>query len=167
MIDTVGGVVALGPGIDLDLGAIAKGDAADRACQILAPVAPCLVNVGGDIAVGGRRPASWPVGLATPGEQIVLELTRGALATSGTDRRRWRRAGEDVHHAICPGSGRSAATDVLRATAVAASGAEADALATALVVAGYEDAGELARRWGVPAVVVAVDGRCQRVGGLR
>ncbi len=168
VLDTGWGWAALGPGVDLDLGAIAKGDAADRACAILSEAGPCLVNAGGDlVASGPRAEGAWPVGLQTPGGELVLNLERGALATSGTDRRRWERGGRTFHHAIEPRLGRSAPTDLVRATAVAATGAEADALATALLVAGALEAGRLADAWGVPAALVAESGELTLVGGLR
>jgi thiamine biosynthesis lipoprotein len=167
-IDPPSGWVELGPRVELDLGAIAKGDAADRACAIASEAGPCLVNAGGDVVVSGPRgDGPWPVGVATPRGELVLNLERGALATSGTDRRRWRRGGGEHHHAICPTRGASASTDVLRATAIAATGAEADAIATALLVAGASEARRLAERWRVPAVVVDTQGGVSRAGGLR
>ena len=166
-LDRAAGWVALGPGADLDLGAIAKGDAADRAVAILAQAGPCLVNAGGDLAVSGPRASGpWPVAIATPGGDLVLALERGALATSGTDRRRWTRAGRAVHHAIDPRSGGAAATSLVAASAAAATCAEADALATALLVAGGADAHRLADAWGVPAALVALDGTLTLAGGL-
>jgi FAD:protein FMN transferase len=161
------GWIGLGPGADLDLGAIAKGDAADRACAIAGEAGPCLVSVGGDIAVSApRSEGPWPVGIDAPGGAIVLDLRRGALATSGTDRRRWSRDGREAHHAIAPATGLPAATDLVRATAVAATCAEADALATALLVAGAAEAARLADEWGVPAALVSRDGRLRLGGGL-
>jgi FAD:protein FMN transferase len=167
-IDRVGGWVALGPSVDLDLGAIAKGDAADRACTILAEAGPCLVNAGGDLRVSGPRGGGpWTVGLEVAGGPLALDLARGALATSGVDRRRWRRGGEPMHHVIAPRRGLPAQTDLARASAVAATCAEADALATALLVAGAREGRRLADRWGVPAVLVAADGALHLAGGLR
>jgi thiamine biosynthesis lipoprotein len=167
-VDTASGWVELGAGVDVDLGAIAKGDAADRACAILAWAGPSLVNAGGDIVVSGpRHEEPWPVAVATPRGRLVLNLETGALATSGTDRRRWWRAGQQHHHALEPSCGRSAATDVTRATAVACTGAEADALATALVIAGASGACSLADQWGVPAVLVDGEGDVRFAGGLR
>ena len=168
VLDRPGGWVMLGPGIDVDLGAIAKGDAADRACAVVAAAGPCLVNAGGDIVVSGpRETGPWPVAIATHGGELVLDLARGALATSGVDRRRWTRAGRTVHHAIDPRTGASAPTDLVRATAVASTGAEADAIATALLVAGGEDARRLADAWSVPAALVGADGGTTLAGGLR
>ena len=98
-------------------GGIGKGYAAERAADILAAAGPCLVDAGGDIAVRGGH--AWPVGVETGDGVVTLALERGALATSGSDRRRWIRGGEERHHLIDPRTGRSAASDVLRVTAFA------------------------------------------------
>jgi thiamine biosynthesis lipoprotein len=166
-LDAGAGWIALGEGVDLDLGAIAKGDAADRACALMAGAGPCLVSAGGDLAVSGPRPdGPWAVAIATADGPLTLALERGGLATSGTDRRWWSRGGRVAHHAIDPRRGRSAATDLVRATAVAATAAEADARATALLVAGSGAGGRLADRWGVPAALVGEDGGLVLAGGL-
>ncbi len=168
VLDRRGRWALLGPGIDVDLGAIAKGDAADRACALVAAAGPCLVNAGGDVVVSGPRgEGPWPVAVATHDGELVLDLVRGALATSGVDRRRWTRAGRTLHHAIDPRTGASAPTDLLRATAVAPTGAEADAIATALLVAGGDGARRLADAWSVPAALVGADGATVLAGGLR
>ncbi|MGD9695488.1 MAG: FAD:protein FMN transferase [Thermoleophilia bacterium] len=160
-------VARLDPGVAIDLGGVAKGDAADRACAILAKVGPCLVDLGGDVAVAGTPEAgSWPVGVDCGSRELSLALQRGGMATSGIDRRR-RRGGDAVaRHAVDPATGRPSRTDLLRATAVAGSAAEADALATALLIAGEEAARDLATALGVPAVLVTADGRMALTGGL-
>ena len=166
-VDRASGGVLLGPGVDLDLGAIAKGDAADRACALVAHEGPCLVNAGGDVVVSGPRPdGGWPVALAAADGELVLDLASGALATSGVDRRRWERAGRPVHHAMDPRTGASAPTDLVRATVAAPTGAEADAIATALLVAGADEARRLADAWSVPAALVSADGATTLAGGL-
>lgn len=163
-LDPATGLVALGPGVELDLGAIAKGDAADRAAAVLAEAGPSLASLGGDIAVSGPRPdGAWTIAVA-PG--LSLQLAAGGLATSGTDRRRWRRGGVAVHHAIDPATGRPCATGLSRATAVGATAAEADALATALLVAGAAEASALADAWGVPCALIDEGGRAALAGGL-
>ncbi len=168
VLDEAWGWAALGPGVNLDLGAIAKGDAADRACAVLSEAGPCLVNAGGDLVVSGpRAEGAWSVGLDAAGGDVVLNLESGAMATSGTDRRRWTRGGRDMHHAIEPRRGACATTDLVRATAIATTGAEADALATALLVAGAREARHLAEVWHVPAALVDESGEMTLVGGLR
>lgn len=145
--------IELDPGVRLDLGGIAKGYAVDRAAELLATAGPCLVNAGGDLAVRG---GAWPVGV----EHLTLLLERGAIATSGRDRRRWTRDGREHHHLIDPRTGAPADTPLLRATVVAASAAEAEVLAKAVFL-GDEEA---ARR--TPCVLVRADGTVTLSGGL-
>lgn len=165
---TLGGLVALGPGTELDLGAVAKGFAADRAVEILTRAAPALVNIGGDLSTRGPRADGrpWTVAVRTREGATTLALPWGGLATSGTDRRRWRRGNRWQHHVIDPRSGRPARTDLCRATAVATSATEAEALATALLVGGLEVGRELADRWSIPAVLIPSAGEHVLAGGL-
>ena len=71
---------------------------------MLVGTGPCLVNAGGDLAGYGRP---WPVGVETADGELTLELDRGALATSGRDRRRWKRDGGEAHHLIDPATGQA------------------------------------------------------------
>jgi thiamine biosynthesis lipoprotein len=143
--------IELAAGTRLDLGGIAKGYAVDRVAEQLGVHGPCLVNAGGDLTVRG---GAWPVGVD---ETVTLELTRGAIATSGRDRRRWTRGGEEAHHLIDPATGRPAVGDVVRVTVVATSAAEAEVLAKAAF---------LGADVGVPRVLVTADGRTVLAGGL-
>jgi thiamine biosynthesis lipoprotein len=164
-VDPEAGSIELGPGVRLDLGGIAKGDAVDRACEILGAVGPCLVNAGGDLAVRGTPGAGvWHVGLDTPGGPLTLGLAHGGLATSGRDRRRWRRGGTELHHLIDPATGRPATRGPLRVTVVAESAAEAEVLAKAVFLAGEAAAAE-ADSIGIPSVIVEHD-RTIFAGGL-
>lgn len=166
-VDVARGVVALGEGVLLDLGGIAKGYAADRAAAILAEAGPALANMGGDVAVAGpARAGGWPVGLETAGGTVSIALPGGGLATSGVDRRRWRRGGGEAHHVIDPRTGAPAATDLVRATAIAGSAADAEAIATALLVAGRAAAPRLAADLAIPALLVPVEGDHLMAGGL-
>jgi thiamine biosynthesis lipoprotein len=166
VVDRVRRRIELGPGVRLDLGGIAKGYAADRACDLLVAAGPCLVNAGGDLAVRGvPRAGVWSVGVETPRGPLALGLRRGALATSGRDRRRWRLGGRERHHVIDPATGEPAATDLLRATVAAETAAEAEVLATALLVAGADRARREAEALGLTAVLVGEDGTTIRTGG--
>jgi thiamine biosynthesis lipoprotein len=121
------------------------------------------VDAGGDIAVFGRP---WPVGVETGDGTLTLELGRGAVATSGRDRRRWTRGGEEQHHLIDPATGRPAAGDLLRVSVVSESAAEAEVLAKALFLAGADAAVRDANSGGIPAVLVTRDRRTVLTGGL-
>jgi thiamine biosynthesis lipoprotein len=154
-----GRTIALEPGTHLDLGGIGKGYTVDRAAAILSAAGPALVDAGGDISALGRPDAlGWRVGV----EHLTLALENAAVATSGRDRRRWRRDGEERHHLIDPSSGRPADSDLLRVSVVSDTAAEAEVLAKSLFLAG-EDA---ARAEGADAVLVTADGRTVATGRL-
>lgn len=142
--------IVLEPGTLLDLGGIGKGYAVDRACELLAPAGPCLVNAGGDLAVRG---GAWPVGASG----LTLLLESGAIATSGRDRRRWERNGDERHHLIDPRTGRPAETALLSVTVVAPTAVRADVLAKVAFLGGEVD---------VPRVLVTADGTVALAGGL-
>ncbi len=161
------GVITPGMGVALDLGGIAKGWAADRAADLLGMAGSCLVSLGGDIAVRGSLDGEpWPIEVQHGEGTAVIGLTRGGMATSGTDRRRWRRDGKDMHHVIDPATGRPSDTDLVRVTAVAEDAAHAEVWATALLVSGSGAAADEADRMGMPAVLVAADGNTTSAGGL-
>ena len=159
-----GSRIELGPNVRIDLGGIGKGYAAARAAQLLSPAGPALVNAGGDIAVVG---GSWPVGVQTAAGDLTLQLSSGALATSGRDRRRWRRNGRELHHLIDPKTGTSSNSDLVRLTIVASDAIEAEVWAKALYLSGEEDAVREADELGLPCVLVTADGRTRFAGGLR
>jgi FAD:protein FMN transferase len=150
-VHVTGLTIELEPGTRLDLGGIGKGYAADRVAELLALVGPCLVNAGGDLAVRG---GSWPVGVT---DEVTLELTRGGLATSGRDRRRWLRNGEERHHMIDPSTGLPAVGAPIRVTVVAGSAAEAEVAAKTAFLGGTV---------ALPHVVVTADGSTVLAGGL-
>jgi thiamine biosynthesis lipoprotein len=158
------GVILLDPEVRLDLGGIGKGYACERAAEILGTAGPCLVNAGGDIAT---RAGAWTVAVETTTAPLTLELSGGsALATSGRDLRRWRRAGAELHHLVDPATGAPSESDLLRVTAVAHDAVAAEVAAKALFLAGADAASEEANSLGIPAVLVTRDGRTIRAGGL-
>jgi thiamine biosynthesis lipoprotein len=158
------GEIRLAEGVRIDLGGIGKGYACERAAEILATAGSCLVNAGGDIATRG---GTWTVAVETSGEPLTLELSASsALATSGSDTRRWHRGGRELHHLIDPATGLPSDSDLLRVTAVADSAVDAEVTAKALFLAGSEAARTEADAGGIPAVLVTRDGRTILAGGL-
>ena len=162
-VEISGSTIRLSRGVRLDLGGIGKGYAAERAADLLAVAGPCLVNAGGDVATRG---GAWPVGVETAGEPLTLELRGAALATSGRDRRRWRRNGRELHHLIDPATGAPADSDVLRVTVVADNAVDAEVKAKSLFLAGSRAAVAEADADGIPAVVVTERGSTLLAGGL-
>jgi thiamine biosynthesis lipoprotein len=151
-------------GVRLDLGGIGKGYAAERAAEVLATAGPCLVNAGGDVATRG---GPWPVGVETADGTLTLALEGGSgLATSGRDRRRWRRGDRELHHLIDPRTGAPAETDLLRVTVVGRDAVEAEVSAKSLFLAGSAQAVAEADAAAVPAVLVTDGGHTLLAGGL-
>ena len=117
------------PGLKLDLGGSAKGLAADWAASRLG--GRYVVDCGGDVRVGGTHD------VALRGTTHTLRVTDGAVATSGIDRRVWRRPdGSYAHHLLDPGTGEPAWTGLVSATALAPTALEAEALAKAALLSG-------------------------------
>ena len=163
-VHVAGRRIELADGVRLDLGGIGKGYAAENAATILATAGPCLVNAGGDVAARG---VAWPIGVQTATGELTLELGSGGLATSGRDRRRWRRAGQELHHLIDPATGSPAIGDLVRATVVAADAVQAEVWAKALFLAGSHAAAVEADANGIPCVLVTETGETRLAGGLR
>ena len=158
--------ITLPPTVQLDLGGIAKGWAADKALDLLRPLGPALVDAGGDLAIGHPRPGEkgWPVAVADPltpeSDLVFLTLAHAGLATSGTDHRRWRHRGRQQHHLIDPHQQQPAHTEILAATVVAPTATEADVLALSLVVMGLHAADAwLKTHSHIPALLILNDGR--------
>jgi len=135
------------PGMVLDLGAIAKGFAADEAVAIVreARLERALIDLGGNVITFGVRQAGgpWRVGLQNPlgdrGEFIgVINGWDMTVVTSGVNERYFQYEGEHFHHLFSPFDGRPARTGLLSATIVADVSMDADALSTSIFVMGYE-----------------------------
>ncbi len=166
--------IRLPESVRLDLGGVAKGWAADKAVKLLGARAPALVDAGGDVAV--RQPPrgerGWPVAIANPlkpGEPIeVLLVSRGGVATSGRDYRRWKKNGVEQHHLIDPRTGLPAETDVLTATVVAPTAFEAEVAAkAALILGGAAGLAWLEARPSLAGLMVCEDGRVLRTRSLK
>ena len=117
------------------------------------------VNAGGDVRVWSRpeTPWTWRVGVADPARRgaivATIELTSGAVATSGT--------AERGGHIIEPASGRPAG-GARSATVVGADLATADVWATAAVVAGAEDLSWIRGAPVASGLIVSSDGGVRR-----
>ncbi len=144
-LDPRGGRVRLhAPRMRLDLGGIGKGFALDRALAVLAErgVEHALAVGGGDVVAAAAPPgrSGWRVALAGfEGPLETLELARAALSSSGDLARFVEVDGVRYSHVLDPRTG-AALCERRLASVLAPSGAEADALATALCVLG-PDAG--------------------------
>jgi thiamine biosynthesis lipoprotein len=121
-------------GMSVDLGGIACGYGNDRAGEILSRTSGSfLINVGGDILVGGVKPDSsaWAVGIQHPRDPAKLLMTlrlRGpcGVSTSGDYEHFVWHEGRRLHHLLDPRTGYPAPA-VCSVTVIAPDGARADA----------------------------------------
>jgi FAD:protein FMN transferase len=130
------------PAMRLDLGGIAKGYILQEALQTLRShhVTSALIEAGGDIVVGDPPPgrAGWRID--TPGashrfSEKALRLTNAALSTSGPSAQDVEIGGIRYSHVIDPRTGLGL-TNEITARVISRDAATADALSTALTVAG-------------------------------
>jgi FAD:protein FMN transferase len=160
-------------GVRLDLGASAKAWVADRSAAAAATAAGCaaLVAVGGDLATCGAAPGrGWLVHVTddhrsaptAPGQTVRIRV--GGLATSSTAVRRWRNAGQEMHHIIDPRSGAPARSPWRTVSVAAEDCTQANIAATAAIVRGRAALPWL-QRLGLPARLVEHGGRVRCLGG--
>lgn len=96
--------------VSLDLGAIAKGYAVDRAVDALRRfgIAKAVVNAGGDLYALGTAPDDepWQIGVRDPNDSrlvaATLRVADGAVGTSGTYMQFFRYRGRVFHHLMDP-----------------------------------------------------------------
>ena len=141
------------PGMRLDVGGIGKGYAADEAVRVIQNlgIKAVLIDAGGDLTLAGvplgRK--GWEVeinsGTSTDSTALV-HLTDAGVATSGANYRYLEHDGERYSHIVDPKTGIGLRHHV-RTTVIAANGTYADALATAISVAGSERSKRIVRRF--------------------
>jgi FAD:protein FMN transferase len=165
--------ILLPRGLLLDLGATAKALAADLAARAAAEEAGCgvLVSLGGDVSVAGDPPpGDWRIAIgddhvrAATAPAATITIAAGAVATSSTTQRRWRRGDRLVHHIVDPRTG-DAVVPVWRTVSVAAANCvDANTASTAAIVLGAAAPCWLRRR-GLPSRLVGADGDVVTVAG--
>jgi FAD:protein FMN transferase len=156
------GTVQRSANITLDLSAIAKGYAVDQVADMLlaAGYAHFLVEIGGEVRVQGWHAPeqSWVIAIETPQSAPALQLPFAridnlgqgfALAGSGDYRNFFEQDGKRYSHAINPLTGRPIDHALAAVTVMAATAAEADAWATAMMVLGPVDGPLLAEKLGL------------------
>jgi thiamine biosynthesis lipoprotein len=161
------------PALAVDLGAIAKGYAVDRAVELLrrAGIESAAVNAGGNIRlIGDHDGRPWRIAIQHPrdaaGQLALLELADVSVSTSGDYERFFEQDGVRYHHIFDPRTGYPAGR-CRSVTVVTPSAALADALSTAAFVLGPEEGLALLRRFpATEGLIVAADGTPHVTPGL-
>jgi thiamine biosynthesis lipoprotein len=148
-VDDEAGVIRRPPGTMIDTGGTGKGLCADAVAHRLAAYTRCVVDCGGDIAVGGvgaqLEPYAIEIEHPLTAEPLgYVELERGGIATSGLNVRIWRdRDGRFAHHLLDPSTGTPAWTGVIGATALGGTALEAETLSKMALLGGVPLAREV------------------------
>jgi thiamine biosynthesis lipoprotein len=135
------------PGMQFDLGGVAKGYILGQALAVLERLgAPrAMIQAGGDIVLGQAPPsrAGWEIGI---GDGVSEALSEMAVATSGTGEQFVEIDGVRYAHLLDPNTG-FGLTVTRQVTVIGPDPAIADALATAMVVRGPSAVDELLSRY--------------------
>ena len=170
--------IYLPTGMALDLNGYVKGWCAMQLAEQISQLHnwhfPCLVDMGGDIAIGVPSDQDidnlivWGVAVAKPhlmnGEPIqdqedvaILAIKSGGVATSGQDYRRWWHKGQWQHHLIHPHYSRPVSSDVLTATVLADDTLMAEVYAKYCVLLGVNEAMAWLNKNHIAALLIATD----------
>ena len=141
------------PRVQIDGGAVAKGQACDMIAEVLCAngCENYLVDIGGEVVAHGlnAKGEPWHVGITKPNLnnegaqdelQDILAVTDICMATSGNYRNYYYDGDERRSHTIDPRTGWPVQHSVLSATVVSSTCMRADALATACMVLGETEA---------------------------
>lgn len=156
-------------GMMLDLGAIGKGYAIERAAEILreAGIRQALLHGGTSTVYGLGRPLegeAWRIGLQPPPavsltpalKMPVVALHNESLSVSAQWGKSFEAGDHTYGHVLDPRTGRPVAPGAVLAAVITASATDADALSTALLVLGATAFEPIARlRPGLGTVVVS------------
>ena len=141
--------------LQLDLSAIAKGDAVDRVASLLTEKGyqNFLVNIGGEAVARGEKEKGrlWRMGIEKPIEftreiMEIVDLENLAMATSGDYRNFFIVDGEKFSHTISPFTGKPQKHSLRSVSVIAKSCSQADAYATAMMVLGTQQAKTFAQK---------------------
>jgi thiamine biosynthesis lipoprotein len=130
-------------GLRIDLGAIAKGYAADEMVRVLREngVTNVVLDLGGDIiTIGDNDGKGWLIGIAhprIPNEiSAIVTVSNTAVVTSGGYERFFEHDGAHYHHIFDRNTGYPADSGIISATVITDSAMLADVLSTAHFVTG-------------------------------
>lgn len=149
--------------LEVDLSSIAKGWAVDEIARLLqdAGHSAFLVEIGGEIRAGAAKPdgSAWRIAVESPVSdrreiQRIVPLTGTAMATSGDYRNFFEAGGRRYSHTLDPRTGLTVRHALASVTVFAATCAEADAWATALLALGDSEGPAVAAKAGVEALFI-------------
>jgi len=172
-----GDAATLPAGMEMDLGAVAKGYAGEMAADLLRErgVESALLNMGGNVQTVGAKPdgSSWRIGIQDPNQPTggylgVLLLKDQAAVTSGGYERYFEQDGVRYWHIMDPHTGAPARSGLTSVTIVGDKGGLCDGLSTSLFVLGLDGALDYWHTYGgFEAILVDENKDVWLTGGLK
>ncbi|NVK03135.1 MAG: FAD:protein FMN transferase [Oceanospirillaceae bacterium] len=150
----------------VDLSAIAKGYGVDVLAQLLEDqgINNYLVEIGGELRARGVKPEGepWRIAIESPVSSErsigrIINVKDTGIATSGDYRNYFEENGVRFSHTIDPATARPITHRLASVTVLRPTCAEADALATTLMVLGDEAGFEFAKERGIAAYFLVKD----------
>ncbi len=164
-------------GIQIDLGGIIKGYAADKAVGVMKKqgINSGIVAVAGDIKTFGIRPDGglWKVGIQNPRQKTdkdeimaTVGLSDMAISTSGDYQKFFIKDGKKYHHLLNPKTGYPA-NECRSVTVITKDAAFTDAFATGIFILGPQKGMDALKRLGFDGVIVDKDGKIHVTEGIK
>lgn len=162
-------------GMQIDLGGIEKGYAADRAVEILKKngITAGIIAVGGEVKPFGTKPDGdvWRVGIKNPDRKTneddvfaIVRLKDKAISTSGGYEKFFVKEGKWYHHILNPVTGYPAYE--CQSVSIIENDAP-DGFPTGIFVLGPQKGMEVLKRLGMDAVIVDKNGKIFVTEGIR
>ncbi|MFQ3544838.1 FAD:protein FMN transferase [Halobacillus rhizosphaerae] len=148
--------------IHIDLGGFVKGWSADQAFQ-MARGENIFIDAGGDMGFTFAHPEN--IGVMNPFDSTTdiaqFVIQQGALATSNVLHRRWETQHGEHHHILNGQTGENPVSDVIQATVLAPTVAEAEVYAKVLCMIHAEDAETWIKEKELPIAALIVNQKKQ------
>lgn len=164
------------PGMQIDLGGIGKGYAADRVATLFREkgVAHALIDLGGNIFALGNKPNGdlWKIGIQNPlstrGESIGhVSVQDKSIVTSGIYERFIEEDGKKYHHILNPATGYPFENEIAGVTIISDTSIDGDALSTSVFSKGIEAGLEFVNTLeGIDAIFVSKDNHIYLSAGI-
>jgi thiamine biosynthesis lipoprotein len=161
----------------VDLGAIAKGYAADEVARILKEngVKHAIINLGGNVMTIGGNPNGkpWRIGIQDPynprGEYLgILPIKDKTVVTSGTYERYFIENGKRYHHILDPDTGYPTDNKLDSVSIITDKSIDGDGLSTSTLLLGLDEGMKLIEKLeNVEAIFVTSDKQVYVSSGLK
>ena len=165
-------------GLEIDLGAIAKGYFSDKIMDFFKEKDPisAMIDIGGNLLVYGESPKQnldWDVGIQNPflprGQCVAkVKIRNQSVVTSGIYERTFEHNGNKYHHIFDSHSGYPIENNVASLTIIADKSVDCDIYTTKLFgLDPRKILAEVNKIEGMEAIVITVDGQLATTQNMR